>query len=184
MRRCRPHLSSLSFLLNRKLRLVELASRSVYTRGDGQCSNRRHRSSRHWLGRDSLGHSSRRIRGRALQTHVGEIRLGEILHRGSHRSRNLHESRHRGSRLRLNQRLGNQRCYGSHRASVSTATTSMTITTTSECRGWLSQADAASANKAIVAFRIMLPSLDEVASKDRTLSRRDLFGGRRTLAVN
>jgi hypothetical protein len=67
---------------------------------------------------------------------------------------------------------------------VSTATTSVTITTTSECRGWPSQADAASANKAIVAFRIMLPSLDEVASKDRTLSQRDLFGGRRTLAVN
>src|SRR5258705_7171036 len=62
--------------------------------------------------RDSIRHSSRRIRGRTLQTHVVEIRLGEILHRGSHRSRN--ESRHRGSRLRLNQRLGNQRSYGSH----------------------------------------------------------------------
>jgi hypothetical protein len=64
--------------------------------------------------RDSIRHSSRRIRGRTLQTHVGEIRLGEILHCGGHRSRNLHESRHRGSLLHLNQRRGNQRCYGSH----------------------------------------------------------------------
>src|SRR5260370_29984815 len=61
-----------------------------------------------------MRHSSGRIRGRMLQTHVGEIRLGEILRRGSYRPRNLHESRHRGSLLHLNQRRGNQRCYGSH----------------------------------------------------------------------
>ncbi len=68
-----------------------------------------------------------------------------------------------------------------HAASVSTATTSVTATTTaatSECRSWLSQADRCQCD------RIMLPPLDEVAPKDRTLSQRDLFGGRRTLAVN
>src|SRR6202048_60656 len=88
---------------------VEPASRSGYARGDGQRSNRRHRSSRHCMRRDRIRHSSRRIRGRTLQTHVGEI-----LHGGSHRSRNVHESRHRGSLLHLNQRRENQRCYGSH----------------------------------------------------------------------
>jgi hypothetical protein len=128
---------------------VEPASRSGYARGNGQCSNRRHRSSRHCRRRDSIRHSSRRIQRRTLQTHVGEIR-------------------HRGSLLHLNQRRGNQRCYGTttaaveastttkstameatsaaHAASVSTAAaaTSVTATTTaatSECRSWLNQAD-------------------------------------------
>ncbi len=53
-------------MLNRNLRLVD-------ARGDGHRSNRRHRSSRHCMRRDSIRYSSRRIRGRTLQTHVGEI---------------------------------------------------------------------------------------------------------------
>ena len=73
-----------------------------------------------------------------------------------------------------------------HAASVSTATASVTAatTTTSECRSWLSQADRSQCEQGYSRFPIMLPPLDEVAPKDRTLSQRELFGGQRTLAVN
>jgi hypothetical protein len=73
---------------------VEPASRSEYVRGDGQRSNRRHRSNRHCMRRDSIRHNSRRIQCRTLQTHVYEIRR-ETLYRGTHRQRSLDESRHR-----------------------------------------------------------------------------------------
>jgi hypothetical protein len=74
-----------------------------------------------------------------------------------------------------------------HAASVSTATTSVTATTTaatSECRSWLSQANRCQCEQGYSHFPNMLPPLDEVTPKDRTVSQRDLFGGRTTLAVN
>jgi hypothetical protein len=74
-----------------------------------------------------------------------------------------------------------------HAASVSTATTSVTATTTaatSECRSWLSQANRCQCEQGYSHFPNMLPPLDEVAPKDWTVSQRDLFGGRTTLAVN
>jgi hypothetical protein len=73
-------------------------------------------------------------------------------------------------------------------ASESPATTSVTATTTtaatSECRSWLSQANRCQCEQGYSHFPNMLPPLDEVAPKDRTVSQRDLFGGRTTLAVN
>jgi hypothetical protein len=74
-----------------------------------------------------------------------------------------------------------------HAASVSTATTSVTATTaaaTSECRSWLSQANRCQCEQGYSHFPNMLPPLDEVAPKDRTVSQQDLFGGRTMLAVN
>ena len=68
-----------------------------------------------------------------------------------------------------------------HAASVSaaaaTAVTPTTTAATSECRSWLSQADRSQCEQGYSRFPIMLPPLDEVAPKDRTLSQRDLFGG-------
>jgi hypothetical protein len=73
-----------------------------------------------------------------------------------------------------------------HAASVSTAATSVTATTaaTSECRSWLSQANRCQCEQGYSHFPNLLPPLDEVAPKDRTVSQQDLFGGRTTLAVN
>jgi hypothetical protein len=82
----------------RRLGRDELASRSVSSRGDGRRSNRHRRSSR-CPRRDSIRRS--RVQSQTLQTRVCEIRreiFREILHRGAHRQRSLHESHRRGSR--------------------------------------------------------------------------------------
>jgi hypothetical protein len=67
-----------------------------------------------------------------------------------------------------------------HAASVTAPTT----VAMSGCDSWLSQADRCQREQGYSRFRNHASSLDDVTPKDKTLSERDLFGGRRTVAVN
>ena len=81
----------------------EPSSRKESSRGDGPGSSRRPRSNR-CTRKDSIRRSIRRNRTQSqiVQTHVREILHREILLRETRHQRSLHESHHRGSRLRQN----------------------------------------------------------------------------------